>query len=63
MGNLVEDRNKNKPQISILDDKINDDATIKTGNARGPSAGVPTTKIMSLMCGEKTKHHGTELES
>lgn len=48
MRHQVEYRNKNGSQISILDDKINDDATIKTGNARGPGAGVPSTKIMNL---------------
>lgn len=55
MGNLVEDRNKNESQISILDDKMNDDATIKTRNARGSSPGVPTTKIMSLNVWKKTQ--------
>lgn len=49
MGHLVEFRNKNVSQISTLDDEINYDATIKTGNARGSGAGVQSTKLMSLM--------------
>jgi len=63
MGHQVEYRNKNGSQISILDDEINDDATIKTGNARGSGAGVPSTKIMSLIVRGENTNHGTELES
>lgn len=63
MGHLVEYRNKNGSQISILDDEINDDAIIKTGNARGSGAGMPSTKIMSLVGDRETRNHGVELES
>ena len=63
MGHLIEYRNGNGYQISILDDEINDDATIKTGNARGSGAEVPSTKIMSLLGNGETRNHGIELES
>lgn len=62
MGHLVEYRNKNGSQISILDDEIND-AIIKTGNARGSGAGMPSTKIMSLVGDREAGNHGIELES
>lgn len=48
---LGEDRKKDESQISILDDKINNDAIIKIGNARSSVAGMPSTKIMNIRDG------------
>lgn len=50
METLGED--KDEFQISILDDKVNNDATRKTGSARSSGAGVPSTKIMSVIGGK-----------
>lgn len=48
---LGEDRKKDESQISIWDDKIYNDATIKIGNARSSVAGMPSTKMMNIMDG------------
>lgn len=48
---LGEDRKKDESHISIWDDKIYNDATIKIGNARSSVAGMPSTKMMNIMDG------------